>query len=126
MATTRGFFVVDSDFCSLFDPFTGVVLSVGAAYAAEDLIRSNKENCDGLRHVMDVRKFLPWDQRPENGKEEESVMNTFITLTTIIAINLLQREQHERFVIHCRNGRSRSPSVVAEFFILFRGYEDEC
>ena len=69
--------------------------------------------------VVDVSRVIKSDSMPEP-REVKKVTELFVQCATAIADIL---ESGKDALIYCKNGRSRSPAVVAAFFIIFRGYE---
>ena len=50
----------------------------------------------------------------------ERTVRLIVDYATHMAILLETGEK--QIVVHCKNGRSRSPAVIAMFYNLFRGY----
>lgn len=93
----------------------------------EELTGLLKDKKDGNLQLIDVRKAdgrfgndgrgLVWDFMPE-GRDVKVFAETFVQLASVIAEALANGK---KVLLYCKNGRSRSPAVVATFYILFRG-----
>ena len=57
----------------------------------------------------------------ETEREAHQQVKSFVQYACVIALTLESKEQDT--LVLCKNGRSRSPSVMAAFFVLFRGYQ---
>jgi len=68
--------------------------------------------------LIDVRGLaLKWDVMP-GPRELKKYSQAFVQYACQIAVAL---ETGKDAVVFCKNGRSRSPSVVATFYLIFRG-----
>lgn len=109
--TRNGHYIVDVEKCQLFDHTSGYVLSVctnTAANAAKDM------------PILDFRGI--WDQMPSGNSEVRKVGENFLRGAVRIALYIVGNNfGATEIILHCRNGRSRSPAVVMAFFVLFRG-----
>jgi hypothetical protein len=64
------------------------------------------------------------------GHKIEIVALDMLSYATGIAIEFhlhrgLSSSAAKQLIVHCRNGRSRSPAVILIFFLVFRSYELE-
>ena len=61
---------------------------------------------------------IPWDEMASE-RTFKTYTRAFVQLASAIAYTLEKEEKIP--LVYCKNGRSRSPSVVAAFFIIYRG-----
>lgn len=80
-----------------------------------DVQTVNVRECD--TRFGEGGQTLAYDVMPE-GREMQKVAAAFVQYASVIVHAL---ETGKDAVVYCKNGRSRSPSVVAAFFILYRG-----
>ena len=79
---------------------------------------TNKDGVDDSIVLIDARGLaLKYDVMP-GPRELKRYAQAFVQYACEIAVAL---EMGKDAVVFCKNGRSRSPSAVATFFLLFRG-----
>ena len=89
-------------------------LAVGDDEEGRELI-----NCRSSYHRYgDIAIAIPWDEMPSEWTFR-TYTRAFVQLASAIAYTL----EHEEKIplVYCKNGRSRSPCVIAAFFVLYRG-----
>jgi hypothetical protein len=64
------------------------------------------------------------DARPNPGLETIKIQNALVDFATHLYL-LVNYSKREHVIIHCLNSRSRSPSVLLAYFVLFRGIQLE-
>jgi hypothetical protein len=117
--------VNDNEIAYLIDVDTEQVLMNCTRTSALSLLeKANDRQTEGV-YVNEPREEygdkglgLKWDCAPEHAKEELRQAKCFIQLACVIAEKL---KNGKNVVVYCKNGRSRSPSVLASFFLIFRG-----
>jgi hypothetical protein len=117
--------VNDNEIAHLIDVDTEQVLMNCIRTSALSLLdKENDEETEGV-YVNEPREEygdkglgLKWDCTPEHAKEEVRQAKCFIQFACVIAGKL---KNGKNVVVYCKNGRSRSPSVLASFFLIFRG-----
>ena len=119
--TNRSRQIQDNDVVNLHDYMTGRHIKNSTRVFAE------KENDDKLNKKINVRVALPelgnksiplrFDESPLP-REVKKYAESFAQYACAISAALWSGKNP---LVFCKNGRSRSPSVVAAFFILFRG-----
>lgn len=112
------FRVLDEEMCNLVDDITSTVISCGT----RELCQNLETTTQGTDASVDV-KYDIFDDKSNGSSERRQNVNLFIKFATRIAI--LARLKKPRILVYCKNGRSRSPSVIATFFVLFRGFAVE-
>mmetsp|Transcript_11702 Transcript_11702/g.17575 ORF Transcript_11702/g.17575 Transcript_11702/m.17575 type:complete len:868 (+) Transcript_11702:37-2640(+) len=76
-------------------------------------------NCREGYHLYGQNcKGILWDEMPSE-RSNNGYLEAFVQLSSAIAYVLEKEEKIP--LIYCKNGRSRSPCVVAAFFIIYRG-----
>ena len=129
--------VNDTDAVVLLDWKTGQTI-INCTQLVGDQLNNNmiKDNVhsgllqdkkDEKLQLIDVRKAdgrfgndgrgIVWDYMPE-GRDVKVFAETFVQLACVVAEALANGK---KVLLYCKNGRSRSPAVVATFYILFRG-----
>ena len=128
----------DVDTVVLMDPKTGQLIHNCTRILGDQLGNNKVDHADhenllrahsnGLLQPIDVRKSdsrfgharrdISWDTLPMP-KELRSFATAFVQNACIMAAAL---ESGKDVIIYCKNGRSRSPCVVAAFYLLFRGF----
>jgi len=94
----------------------------------EELTSLLQDKKDGSLQLIDVRKpdsrfdhngrGLSLDVMPQGQSEENRFADAIVQHASAIAVALATGK---KALVYCENGRSRSPAVVAAFYILFRG-----
>ena len=123
MARTQ---VEDDDHVELLDPVSGRFIYV----CTQDKVRTlpapsstgNDDHefprlCNAVRMNVKKCKALIWDSHPEGTTERNSFVTAFVDLACAVSETL---DSGNDVLIHCKNGRSRSPSIVLGLFLLFR------
>ena len=119
---TNARLVQDSDVVILHDFITGKHIKNSTRVFAD------QEEEDTHNTKINVRKMLPelgkesipliYDTLQTTSKEVKNYAESFTQYACAISAALWSGKNP---LVFCRNGRSRSPSFVAAFFILFRG-----
>jgi hypothetical protein len=119
--------VNDYDRAVLVDTKTGRTIEncTKLVVGNEDQFKLNNEgheliNCRKSYHLYGQKgKAIPWDEMPSE-KTIVAYTMAFVQLASAIAYTLEKEEKIP--LVYCKNGRSRSPCVVAALpFILYRG-----
>jgi hypothetical protein len=118
--------VNDNDIAQLIDVDTEQVLMNCTRTSARSLLLKddNDRETEGVYVNLPYEEYgdkglgLTWDCAPEHAKEEVRHAKCFIQFACVIAGKL---KNGKDVVVYCKNGRSRSPSVLASFFLIFRG-----
>lgn len=108
--------IEDPSTCVLFDHNSGWCIGVCTKAKAES---------SGSQSIIDVRKIVAWDQMPCGGHEIISTAENFLKCAVNIAIFTLLGQPGQELIVHCKNGRSRSPTAVFTYFLIFRGWAIE-
>lgn len=118
--------VKDKDTVDLLDCKTNKKI-INCTQPRGDEFANNKPADNESIQLINVRKSdirfgekglaLQWDVMPES-RQVKKFAQAFVQYASAIAVAL---ETGKDAVVYCKNGRSRSPSVVAAFYIIFRG-----
>lgn len=108
----------------LLDPLTGNVLMNPTRLGVETLRREFPDAALINVNVDDDQVgacALRWDERPNSYAERCKVALKFLLLACLIEYHL----HRGHVIVYCKNGRSRSPSALMGFFVIFRGFSLE-
>ena len=106
-------YIDDPSWAEIRDDFWAVTICTTTAETAETLKK------EGVKRVIDVRPTIVKDDQPNGHRAIAQAANTFVLAATSIAV-AVALSRGGRVVVHCNNGRSRSPSAVMSFLMLFR------
>jgi hypothetical protein len=113
--------VQDMEAIKLLDPLTGNVLMNPTRLGVETL-RREFPDAALINVTVDDDQVgacaLQWDERPNSKVERRKVATKFLLLACLIEYHL----HRGHVIVYCKNGRSRSPSALMAFFVLFRGF----
>ena len=117
--------VYDTDEVRLFDNKTDGIIINCTKLAVADIRDGNSDECEFIncRESMSLygewAKEIKFDDMPLGDREVARDAVAFVQYASSIASAL---EKGKQVVVFCTNGRSRSPCVVAAFFIIYRGH----
>lgn len=123
--------------CTLLDDATGLVIMNCSKETARNLpVEHQRVLCIDVTKLtrknigLGIVKGMRWDELPWSTHSVREFASVFIHFATAIAIVAsMEGFSHlimdKRVILYCKNGRSRSPSIIAAFFILFRGFTFE-
>ena len=106
-------YIDDPSWAEIRDDYWAVTICTTTAETAATLLK------EGVGRVIDVRPLIVRDYQPHGEREIAQAAQTFVLAATSIAV-AVALSRGGRVVVHCNNGRSRSPSAVMSFLILFR------
>ena len=123
--------VDDDEFVRLLDLFTGRVIFNCTKPLAKERKESDEAYPKRFQDSTDLyvnRKYqalggnsvaLNWNEMANGTAEIDRQIKAFVQFACVIAYEL---KQGRDILVYCKDGRSRSPCVMAVFFVLFRGY----
>ena len=131
--------VHDDQVVKLFDLESGmVILNPTKEKAREGIVNEDHIYvCKPAPELGEISVALDRDERPE-GRGAAKVAKAFTQYACLIQAKLLQKQNEcslpgnaekisRELVVYCKNSRTRSPSVLLVFFMIFRGYSlDAC
>lgn len=115
--------VDDRDQVELFDNNTRGLIINCTKLAVADMRDGNSDECEFINCRESVSLYGEWakaikfDDMPSPREVKRDAV-AFVQYASSIASAL---EKGKKAVVFCKNGRSRSPCVVAAFYIIYRG-----
>lgn len=107
----------------LVDPITRGFIVNCSRLAVGEIRGSNSDKCEFIDLLQPNSVYGKWGKAIKyddilSGRDVSRDAEAFVQYASLIASAL---EEGKKAVVFCKNGRSRSPCVVAAFYIIYRG-----